>query len=209
MPGNSFGQLLRYTSWGESHGPAIGCVVDGVPPRIPLAEADLQHWLDRRRPGASRFTSQRKEPDAVSIVSGTFEGMSTGAPVALVIENVDQRPRDYSVIAETYRPGHADYTYDAKYGIRDYRGGGRAAARETAARVAAGAIARKVLNAIIPSGVGIQGALVQIGTQPIDRANWDWGKSRTTRSGAPTARRRKNGKPISTKCARPDRASAR
>ncbi len=171
MPGNSFGQLLRYTSWGESHGPSIGCVVDGVPPRIPLAEADLQHWLDRRRPGASRFTSQRKEPDAVSIVSGVFEGMSTGAPVALVIENVDQRSRDYSEIAETYRPGHADYTYDAKYGIRDYRGGGRSSARETAMRVAAGGIARKILG----ENFSIRGAMVAMGPHEIDRERWDWG----------------------------------
>ncbi|MHA1568830.1 MAG: chorismate synthase [Alphaproteobacteria bacterium] len=170
MPGNSFGQLLRYTSWGESHGPAIGCVVDGVPPRLPLAEADLQHWLDRRRPGASRFTSQRKEPDAVSIVSGVFEGLSTGAPVALVIENVDQRSRDYSEIAGTYRPGHADYTYDAKYGIRDYRGGGRSSARETAMRVAAGGIARKILG----ESVAIRGAMVRMGPHDIDRERWDW-----------------------------------
>ncbi len=176
MAANSFGQLFRFTTWGESHGPAIGCVVDGVPPRIPLAEADIQHWLDRRRPGQSRFTTQRKEPDQVEILSGVFEGETTGAPVSLMIRNVDARSRDYSEIAQKYRPGHADYTYDAKYGIRDYRGGGRASARETASRVAAGAIARKVLNAIIPSGVGIQGALVQIGTQPIDRANWDWGQ---------------------------------
>ena len=174
MAANSFGQLFRFTTWGESHGPAIGCVVDGVPPRIPLAEADIQHWLDRRRPGQSRFTTQRKEPDQVEILSGVFEGETTGAPVSLMIRNVDARSRDYSEIAQKYRPGHADYTYDAKYGIRDYRGGGRASARETASRVAAGAIARKVLNAIVPSGVGIQGALVQIGAQPIDRANWDW-----------------------------------
>ncbi len=176
MAANSFGQLFRFTTWGESHGPAIGCVVDGVPPRIALAEADIQHWLDRRRPGQSRFTTQRKEPDQVEILSGVFEGETTGAPVSLMIRNVDARSRDYSEIAQKYRPGHADYTYDAKYGIRDYRGGGRASARETASRVAAGAIARKVLNAIIPSGVSIRGALVQIGAQPIDRANWDWGE---------------------------------
>ncbi len=176
MAANSFGQLFRFTTWGESHGPAIGCVVDGVPPRIALAETDIQHWLDRRRPGQSRFTTQRKEPDQVEILSGVFEGETTGAPVSLMIRNVDARSRDYSEIAQKYRPGHADYTYDAKYGIRDYRGGGRASARETASRVAAGAIARKVLNAIIPSGVSIRGALVQIGAQPIDRANWDWGE---------------------------------
>ncbi len=174
MAANSFGQLFQFTTWGESHGPAIGCVVDGVPPRIPIAESDIQHWLDRRRPGQSRFTTQRKEPDQVEILSGVFEGETTGAPVSMMIRNVDARSRDYSEIAAKYRPGHADYTYDAKYGIRDYRGGGRASARETASRVAAGAIARQVLNAIIPSGVSIRGALVQIGTQTIDRANWDW-----------------------------------
>jgi chorismate synthase len=170
MPGNSFGQLLRYTSWGESHGPAIGCVVDGVPPRLPLAETDLQHWLDRRRPGVSRFTSQRKEPDAVKILSGVFEGVSTGAPIGLLIENVDQRSRDYSKIAETYRPGHADYTYDAKYGVRDYRGGGRSSARETAMRVAAGGIARKILG----KRVKIRGAMVQMGPHAINRKKWSW-----------------------------------
>lgn len=174
MAANSFGRLFNFTTWGESHGPAIGCVVDGVPPRIPLAEADIQHWLDRRRPGQSRFTTQRQEPDAVEILSGVFEGETTGAPISLMIRNVDARSRDYGDIATKYRPGHADYTYDAKYGIRDYRGGGRASARETASRVAAGGIARKVLNAIIPSGVSVRGALVQIGDQAIDRANWDW-----------------------------------
>ena len=173
MAANSFGRLFNFTTWGESHGPAIGCVVDGVPPRLGLAEADIQHWLDRRRPGQSRFTTQRQEPDQVEILSGVFEGETTGAPVSLMIRNVDARPRDYSEIASKYRPGHADYTYDAKYGIRDYRGGGRASARETASRVAAGAIARKVLSAVVPSGVSIRGALVQIGDQPIDRANWD------------------------------------
>jgi chorismate synthase len=174
MAANSFGQLFQFTTWGESHGPAIGCVVDGVPPRIDLTEADIQHWLDRRRPGQSRFTTQRQEPDQVEILSGVFEGETTGAPVSLMIRNVDARSRDYGDIATKYRPGHADYTYDAKYGIRDYRGGGRASARETASRVAAGAVARKVLNAVITSGVSIRGALVQIGAQPIDRANWDW-----------------------------------
>src|ERR671915_869054 len=158
MAGSSFGELFRFTTWGESHGPAIGCVVDGVPPRLPLAEDDIQIWLDRRRPGQSRFTTQRREPDRVRILSGVFEGMTTGAPVSLVIENVDQRSKDYGAIKDQYRPGHADYTYDAKYGIRDYRGGGRASARETAMRVAAGAIARKV----IPD-VRVRGALVQLG----------------------------------------------
>jgi chorismate synthase len=167
---NSFGRLFRVTTWGESHGPALGCVIDGCPPRIPLAEADIQPWLDRRRPGQSKFTTQRAEPDAVRILSGTFEGMTTGTPIALMIENVDQRSKDYREIADRFRPGHADLTYELKYGIRDYRGGGRASARETAARVAAGAIARKVLGA----GVVIRGALIQMGPHRIDRARWDW-----------------------------------
>ncbi len=158
------------TTWGESHGPAIGCVVDGCPPRIALREADIQPWLDRRRPGASRFTSQRAEPDQVRILSGVFEGMTTGTPISLVIENLDQRSKDYAEIAERFRPGHADLTYWLKYGIRDYRGGGRASARETAARVAAGAIARRVLA----EGVRIRGALIQIGPHKIERARWDW-----------------------------------
>jgi chorismate synthase len=170
MSHNSFGHLFRFTTWGESHGSAIGCVVDGCPPRIPLGEADIQPWLDRRRPGQSRFTTQRQEPDQVRILSGVFEGLTTGAPISLVIENVDQRPRDYAEIADRFRPGHADLTYELKYGIRDYRGGGRASARETAMRVAAGAIARKVLG----SGVVIRGALVQMGPHPIDRSRWDW-----------------------------------
>jgi chorismate synthase len=170
MAGNSFGELFRYTTWGESHGVAIGCVVDGVPPRLPLAEADIQHWLDRRRPGQSKFTTQRREPDQVRILSGTFEGQTTGAPIALLIENVDQRAKDYGAIKDQFRPGHADFTYQAKYGIRDYRGGGRASARETAMRVAAGAIARKVLG----DSVAIKGALIQIGQDRIDRASWNW-----------------------------------
>ncbi len=170
MAGNSFGTLFRFTTWGESHGPAIGCVVDGVPPRLPLTEADIQPWLDKRRPGQSRFTSQRREPDLVKILSGTFEGQTTGAPILLFIENSDQRPKDYSAIADRFRPGHADYTYWKKYGIRDWRGGGRASARETASRVAAGAVARKILG---PS-VRIRGALVQLGTHTIDRSRWDW-----------------------------------
>ncbi|MGH7118428.1 MAG: chorismate synthase [Acetobacteraceae bacterium] len=170
MSYNSFGQLLRMTTWGESHGPAIGCVIDGCPPRIPLSEADIQPWLDRRRPGGSRFTSQRAEPDQVRILSGVFEGMTTGTPISLMIENVDQRSKDYAAIAERFRPGHADLTYWLKYGIRDYRGGGRASARETATRVAAGAIARRVLG----EGVRIRGALVQIGPHRIERTRWDW-----------------------------------
>ncbi|MDJ0943062.1 MAG: chorismate synthase [Kiloniellales bacterium] len=170
MPGNAFGQAFRFTTWGESHGPAIGCVVDGVPPRMPLEEPDIQVWLDSRRPGQSKYTTQRKEPDRVRILSGVFEGVTTGTPIALAIENEDQRSKDYSEIKDKFRPGHADYTYWAKYGIRDYRGGGRASARETALRVAAGAVARKVLG----DEITIRGALVQMGPQAIDRARWDW-----------------------------------
>jgi len=170
MPGNSFGHAFRFTTWGESHGPEIGCVVDGVPPSIVLSEADIQFWLDRRRPGQSKFTTQRREPDTVRIVSGVFEGLTTGTPLSLVIENKDQRARDYSEIADKFRPSHADYTYTAKYGIRDYRGGGRASARETAMRVAAGAVARKVIG----DGISVRGALVQIGDHSIDRSAWDW-----------------------------------
>src|SRR6266567_2574229 len=170
MAGNTFGTLFRFTTWGESHGPAIGVVVDGVPSQIPLAEPDIQQWLDRRRPGQSRYTTQRQEPDQVKILSGTFEGETTGTPIQLMIENVDQRSRDYRNIADRFRPGHADYTYWKKYGIRDYRGGGRASARETASRVAAGAIARKILG----PGVTIRGAVIQMGPHKIDRAAWDW-----------------------------------
>jgi chorismate synthase len=167
---NTFGHLFRVTTWGESHGPAIGCVVDGCPPRIPLSEADIQPFLDRRRPGQSRFTTQRQEPDQVRILSGVFEGLTTGTPIALLIDNVDQRSKDYSNIAQSYRPGHADLTYDLKYGIRDYRGGGRSSARETAMRVAAGAVARKVLG----HSVVIRGAMVSLGAHAVDRARWDW-----------------------------------
>jgi chorismate synthase len=174
MSHNTFGHLFRVTTFGESHGVAIGCVVDGCPPRIPLKAEDIQADLDRRRPGQSRFVTQRREPDQVKILSGTYvneEGMelTTGTPIALLIENVDARSKDYSEIADKYRPGHADYTYDMKYGIRDPRGSGRASARETASRVAAGAVARK----IIPD-VKIRAALVQMGEIEIDRANWDW-----------------------------------
>src|SRR5215470_14866840 len=171
MAGNSFGTLFRFTTWGESHGPAIGAVVDGVPPRLPLSEPDIQLFLDRRRPGQSRYTTQRQEPDQVKILSGVFEGQTTGTPIQLLIENVDQRSKDYRNIADRFRPGHADYTYWKKYGIRDYRGGGRASARETASRVAAGAVARKVLG----PGITIRGALTQIGPHAIDRDAWDWG----------------------------------
>jgi chorismate synthase len=171
MSHNTFGHLFRVTTWGESHGPAIGCVIDGCPPRLALSEADLQPYLDRRRPGQSRFTTQRAEPDTVRILSGVFEGQTTGTPIALQIENVDARSKDYGEIAERFRPGHADLTYELKYGIRDYRGGGRSSARETAMRVAAGAVARRVLGA----GVAIRGALVQMGPHAIDRTRWDWG----------------------------------
>jgi chorismate synthase len=175
MSHNSFGHLFRVTTFGESHGAAIGCVVDGCPPRLALTAADIQRDLDRRRPGQSRFTTQRREPDEVKILSGVMiddssgAQVTTGSPIALAIENVDQRSKDYSEIRDLYRPGHADYTYDAKYGLRDYRGGGRASARETAARVAAGAVARK----IIP-GVTVRAALVQMGPHAIDRDRWDW-----------------------------------
>jgi len=170
MAGNSFGTLFRFTTWGESHGPAIGAVVDGCPGRIPLTEADIQPWLDKRRPGQSRFTTQRQEPDQVKILSGVFEGRTTGTPIQLLIENTDQRSKDYGDIAEKFRPGHADYAYWKKYGIRDYRGGGRSSARETACRVAAGAVARAILG----SGVTIRGALVQVGPHTVDRSRWDW-----------------------------------
>jgi len=168
MSWNSFGRMLRFTSWGESHGPAIGAVIDGCPPGLPLEEGDIQPWLDKRRPGSSRFTTQRREPDAVRILSGTFQGRTTGTPISLLIDNVDQRSKDYDDIAGAYRPGHADYTYDAKYGHRDWRGGGRSSARETAARVAAGAVAR----AVIPE-VSIRAYLVELGGDAIDRAAFD------------------------------------
>jgi chorismate synthase len=175
MSHNTFGHLFRVTTFGESHGPAIGCIVDGCPPNLPLTADEIQVFLDKRRPGQSRFTTQRQEPDAVKIMSGVFEDertkgqRTTGTPIMLMIENVDQRSKDYGDIRDKYRPGHADLTYDAKYGIRDYRGGGRSSARETASRVAAGAVARKVLP-----GITIRGALVQIGPHKIDRKNWDW-----------------------------------
>jgi chorismate synthase len=169
MAGSSFGELFRFTTWGESHGPAIGVIVDGVPSRIPLAAAEIQHWLDRRKPGQSKFTTQRREPDRVEILSGVFEGVTTGTPVSLMIRNEDQRSKDYGEIRGLYRPGHADITYDAKYGIRDHRGGGRASARETASRVAAGAIARKILG----TEIKIVGYLVQMGPDFIDRDRID------------------------------------
>ena len=175
MSHNTFGHLLRVTTWGESHGPALGCVVDGCPPGIPLTEADIQQWLEKRRPGQGKYVTQRQEPDAVKILSGVFQDertdgqVTTGTPISLMIENVDQRSRDYSEIATAFRPGHADYAYSAKYGVRDYRGGGRQSARETAARVAAGAIARKIIG-----GVQIRGAVVQIGPHAVDPRRIDW-----------------------------------
>ena len=168
MSFNTFGRVFRFTTWGESHGPAIGAVVDGCPPGLSLCEADIQPYLDKRKPGTSKFTTQRREPDAVRILSGVFEGRTTGTPISLMIENTDQRSKDYSDVAKAYRPGHADYAYDAKYGFRDYRGGGRSSARETASRVAAGAVARLV----IPE-VQILGYVTEIGGDPIDFANFD------------------------------------
>jgi len=179
MSHNSFGHLFRVTTFGESHGPAIGCVVDGCPPGIALTEADIQVYLDRRRPGQSKFVSQRQEPDRVRILSGVFqdermpEQLTTGTPIALLIDNVDARSKDYGDIRDKFRPGHADYTYWAKYGIRDYHGGGRQSARETASRVAAGAVARKVLERIY-GAVTIRAALIQMGTMTIERKRWDW-----------------------------------
>ncbi len=170
MASNSLGTIFQFTTWGESHGPAIGCVVDGCPSLIDLSEADIQPWLDKRKPGQNKFTTQRQESDTVKILSGVFEGKTTGTPISLIIENEDQKSKDYGEIKDTFRPGHADYTYQAKYGIRDYRGGGRSSARETAMRVAAGAIARKVLAA---PGISIQAYLVQVGDDKIDHANFD------------------------------------
>lgn len=174
MSHNTFGHLFRMTTWGESHGPAIGCIVDGCPPGLAIDATDIQAFLDKRKPGGSKFVTQRREADEVKILSGVFNDASgrqvtTGTPIALEIQNTDQRSKDYGEIAASYRPGHADYTYDAKYGIRDYRGGGRSSARETASRVAGGAIARKVI-----SGVTIRGAMVQMGPHKIDRASWNW-----------------------------------
>jgi chorismate synthase len=169
---NTFGHLLRATTWGESHGPAIGCTVDGCPPGLPLSEADLQPWLDKRKPGTSKFTTQRQEADQVRILSGIFEGRTTGTPIQLMIENTDQRSKDYGEIALAFRPGHADITYHQKYGHRDHRGGGRSSARETASRVAAGGVARVVLAALAP-GLKITGYMVQMGPRMIERARMD------------------------------------
>jgi len=186
MSHNTFGHLFRVTTWGESHGPALGCVVDGCPPGIGLTEADIQPWLDRRRPGQGKFVTQRQEPDAVRILSGVFQDertdgqVTTGTPISMIIDNVDQRSRDYSDIATAFRPGHADYPYFAKYGVRDYRGGGRQSARETAARVAAGAIARKIIE-----GVTIRGAVVQIGPHAVDPDKIDFGVTTENQFWAP------------------------
>jgi chorismate synthase len=169
---NTYGHLFRVTTWGESHGPAIGCTVDGCPPGVALTEADLQPWLDRRKPGQNKYTTQRKEPDEVRILSGVFEGRTTGTPIQLMIENTDQRSKDYGEIAQSFRPGHADITYHQKYGLRDPRGGGRSSARETASRVAAGGVARKVLAALVPE-LTISGYMVQMGRMTIDRARFD------------------------------------
>lgn len=174
MSHNSFGHLFRITTWGESHGPAIGCVVDGCPPGLRIEASEIQAFLDKRKPGGSKFVTQRREADEVAILSGVFtdasgQQVTTGTPIALEIQNTDQRSKDYGDIAAKFRPGHADFTYDAKYGIRDYRGGGRSSARETASRVAGGAVARKVIP-----GVTIRGALIQMGPHKVDRANWDW-----------------------------------
>lgn len=173
MSMNSFGHLFRVTTWGESHGPALGATVDGCPPGVAIDEAMIQHWLDKRKPGQNKFTTQRREPDEVEILSGIFDGVSTGTPIQLMIKNTDQRSKDYSDIAETFRPGHADITYWQKYGIRDYRGGGRSSARETAARVAAGGVARQVIKSLCP-GVQITGYITQIGPKTIERDNFDW-----------------------------------
>jgi chorismate synthase len=171
---NTFGHLFRVTTWGESHGPAIGCTVDGCPSGVRLSETDLQPWLDMRKPGTSKFTTQRKEPDEVRILSGVFEGVTTGTPIQLMIENTDQRSKDYGDIAQAFRPGHADITYHQKYGVRDYRGGGRSSARETASRVAAGGVARAVLAQLVPD-LRISGYMVQMGPRGIDRARFDAG----------------------------------
>lgn len=173
MAGNSFGTLFRFTTFGESHGPAIGCIVDGVPSRLPLDEGFIQTFLDKRKPGTNKYVTQRREPDSVQIKSGVFEGLTTGTPIMLFIENEDQRSKDYGDIKDKFRPGHADFTYDAKYGIRDYRGGGRSSARETASRVAAGAVARRVLETA-GGGISIRAAMVQMGPHRIDRSRWDW-----------------------------------
>ena len=188
MTDNSFGHLFRVTTFGESHGPAIGCVVDGVPPLIALSADDIQKFLDQRKPGQSRFTTQRRESDTVEILSGVMDGKTTGTPIALLIRTEDQRSKDYDAIKDNFRPGHADFTYMAKYGIRDHRGGGRSSARETAMRVAAGAIARKVLSNVLEDDVTIRGALIQIGPHAIDREAWEWSAVKNNPFWCPDAR---------------------
>ena len=173
MSFNTFGKIFRFTTWGESHGPAIGCVIDGCPPNIPISEKDIQKDMDRRRPGQSKFTTQRKESDKVSILSGVFEGKTTGTPISIIIQNEDKRSRDYETIKDKFRPGHADYTYFKKYGIRDYRGGGRQSARETACRVAAGAVAKIVLKKLIGSRFNVIGAVTQLGLMSCNKSNWN------------------------------------
>ena len=174
MSHNTFGKIFRFTTWGESHGPAIGCIIDGCPPNIPISDKIIQADMDRRRPGNTKFVSQRKESDKIEILSGIFNGKSTGTPISILIRNEDKRSRDYESIKDKFRPGHADYTYEKKYGIRDYRGGGRSSARETAMRVAAGAIANKIISSRTKKNIKIRGALVQIGPHKINRDNWDW-----------------------------------
>ncbi len=173
MSFNTFGKIFRFTTWGESHGPAIGCIVDGCPPNIPISEREIQNDMDKRRPGQSKFTTQRKESDKVSILSGVFQGKTTGTPISMIIYNEDKRSRDYESIKDKFRPGHADFTYFKKYGIRDYRGGGRQSARETASRVAAGAIAKIVLKKIIGKKISIVGAVTQLGTMGCDTSKWN------------------------------------
>ena len=173
MSGNSFGKIFKFSTWGESHGPAIGCTVDGVPPKIKVSEKDIQFFLDKRKPGSNKFVTQRKEDDKVKILSGIFENQTTGTPISFIIENKDQRSKDYKKLKNIFRPGHADFTYQQKYGIRDYRGGGRSSARETAMRVVAGAIARKILESELGKSFSIKGALIQIGSIHINRDNWD------------------------------------
>ena len=183
---NSFGHLFRVSTWGESHGPALGAMVDGCPPGVPLDEPAIQRWMDQRKPGQNKYTTQRREPDAVRILSGVFEGRTTGTPIQLMIENADQRSKDYSDIADKFRPGHADLAYWQKYGIRDPRGGGRSSARETAARVAAGGVARAVLAELAPE-VRIRGCMVQMGPRRIDRARFDWAETARNPFWAPDA----------------------
>ena len=173
MSMNSFGHLFRVTTWGESHGPALGATVDGCPPGVPIEAKMIQHWLDRRKPGQNKYTTQRREADEVEILSGVFEGVTTGTPIQLMIRNTDQRSKDYSDIKDKFRPGHADYAYWVKYGVRDYRGGGRSSARETAARVAAGGVAREAIRALCP-GLTIRGAMVRMGAHAVDRSRWNW-----------------------------------